>query len=62
MLIRRYAGFAPCAHKTKAPAVIQQEPLVLQNQAYALMIPLRIAYLTNSDLECRFNFFMIFSR
>lgn len=29
---------------------------------YALIIPLRIAYLTNSERECKFNFRMIFSR
>lgn len=29
---------------------------------YALIIPFRIAYLTNSARECRFNLRMIFSR
>ena len=29
---------------------------------YALIIPLRIAYLTNSERECRFNFRIMFSR
>lgn len=29
---------------------------------YALIIPFRIAYLTNSARECRFNLCMIFSR
>lgn len=33
-----------------------------QLPTYALMIPFRIAYRTNSERECRFNLCMIFSR
>lgn len=51
-------GFTP-HRKQKDPP---KEGLLSHNLIYALIIPLRMAYRTNSDRECRLNFRMMFSR
>ena len=44
------------------PSIYQLPFTNYQLPNYALMIPFRIAYRTNSERECRFNLCMIFSR
>lgn len=55
-------GDMPHAANKKTPVSGSLSDGHLPITHHALMIPLRIAYLTSSERECRFNFRMMFSR